>query len=89
MPELLWSTYSGVKVGKISFICHSIGGLVVRQCLRDPMMEPLLPLMYTYVSLATPHLGTLFQESQMVSTGEFSIVCRKFDDVRFRIMGVE
>lgn len=74
MPELMWSTYSGLKVGKISFICHSIGGLVVRQCLHDPMMEPLLPLMYTYVSLATPHLGTLFQESQMVSTGKLAVL---------------
>jgi triacylglycerol esterase/lipase EstA (alpha/beta hydrolase family) len=73
MPDLMWSTYSGVGVGKVSFICHSIGGLVARSCLEDPMMEPLLPLMYTFVSLATPHLGTLFQDSQVVSAGRFEL----------------
>ena len=73
MPELIWSSYTGVKVGKISFICHSIGGLVARQALSDPMMAPLLPMMYTFISLSTPHLGTLFPESQVVSTGLWAL----------------
>lgn len=69
MPDLIFSSYTGIHVGKISFVCHSIGGLVVRQCLEDPLMQPLLPLCYTYISLASPHIGTLFPESQVVSTG--------------------
>ena len=72
MDDLVWSSYSQLKVGRLSFICHSVGGLVVRQALQDPMLEPLRCLCYTYISLATPHLGGLFPESHVVSAGTYS-----------------
>ena len=35
-------------------------------------MKLLRDKLHAYVSLATPHLGTLFSESQLVSTGLFN-----------------
>lgn len=32
-------------------------------------MKPVLSKLHTYVSLATPHVGSLFPASQIVSTG--------------------
>lgn len=36
-------------------------------------MKPLLNKLHTYMSLATPHIGTIFAESQLVSTGMWAL----------------
>ena len=43
---------------RLSFICHSLGGLIVRKALEDPEMAPLLPKLHMFLSMACPHLGT-------------------------------
>eukprot|EP01038_Epipyxis_sp_PR26KG_P010970 gene10970-14734_t len=63
-PSLLFK-YSK---SRISFICHSMGGLMVRKALEESTLGPLLSKLHTYVSLASPHVGTLFADSQIVST---------------------
>ena len=45
---------------RLSFVCHSLGGLIVRKALEDPEMAPLLPKLHMFLSMACPHLGTLF-----------------------------
>lgn len=37
-------------------------------------MIPLLPKLHAYVSLASPHLGTLYASSQLVSTGMWALL---------------
>ena len=59
--------------GKISFFGHSMGGLVARKCLEDSRLKPLIPKFHTFVSLATPHVGTLYAESQLISTGMWAL----------------
>ena len=68
IPELLDPTKRG---GRVSFIGHSLGGLVVRKVLEDPRLKVLLPKLHLYISLASPHVGTLYAESQLVSTGSW------------------
>jgi hypothetical protein len=36
---------------------HSAGGLVVRAALRRPELAPYLPALWTFLSVAAPHLG--------------------------------
>lgn len=55
------------ELTKISFIGHSIGGLIVRAAL--PHMEALKEKMYSYISLSSPHLGCLYSSSALVSFG--------------------
>ena len=49
-----------MKIGRVSFIAHSMGGLVIRKALEHKLLKPLLSKLHAYVSLATPHLGTCF-----------------------------
>lgn len=59
---------------RVSFIGHSMGGLIVRAALAEKEMKPLWRQFHAYISLATPHLGTLFADSSLVSTGESMLI---------------
>ena len=65
VPEMLYP-HGG---GRVSFIGHSAGGLVVRMALQNECLACLQSKLYTYISLATPHVGVMFMDSQLVSTG--------------------
>ena len=40
---------------------------------QDPILAPLIPKLQAYVSLSSPHLGTLYAESQLISTGMWAL----------------
>ena len=44
-----------VKIAKISFIGHSLGGLIIRAAL--PQLAIYSSKFFTYLSLSSPHLG--------------------------------
>ena len=53
---------------RISFIAHSLGNIIVRAALTLPrLIEPIRPLLYTYLSLSGPHLGTMYSDSGLVN----------------------
>ena len=45
------------------------GNIIIRGALANPKFQVLLPLCYTLLSLSGPHLGTLYNNSALVSTG--------------------
>lgn len=51
----------------ISFICHSMGGLVVRAAL--PYLSFYKNCMQSLVSVCSPHTGYVFHTSMLVKTG--------------------
>jgi len=59
--------------GRVSFIGHSMGGLVIRKALESKSLKYFRDKLYTYVSLATPHLGTVYSDSQLVSVGQWAL----------------
>ncbi|CAF1528144.1 unnamed protein product [Didymodactylos carnosus] len=59
----------GIKAQRISFVGHSLGNLVVRAAVANPRFERYRPMLYTYLSLSGPHLGTLFNSSGLVNMG--------------------
>jgi hypothetical protein len=59
----------GLKPQRISFVGHSLGNLVVRAVISHPRFERYKTLLYTYLSLSGPHLGTLFNSSGLVNMG--------------------
>ena len=61
--------YTGgiMKLGKISFVGHSLGGVIIRSALQ--YLDELRPKMFTFVSLSSPHLGTLKNKSFLVNVG--------------------
>ena len=50
-----------------------MGGLIIRSALSEPSIRALTDKFHAYVSLASPHIGTLFSDSQLVSTGKYSV----------------
>ena len=59
----------GLKPERISFVGHSLGNLVVRATVSHARFEKYRTLLYTYLSLSGPHLGTLFNSSGLVNMG--------------------
>lgn len=55
------------NISKISFIGHSLGGIVIREALTH--LNHLSKMMYSFVSLSTPHLGCRKNKSILVSLG--------------------
>jgi triacylglycerol esterase/lipase EstA (alpha/beta hydrolase family) len=61
----------GVIFKKISFIGHSIGGLIIRSCL--PYLRDFSTRMWLYMSLSTPHLGYIYTTSKIIEAGMWLI----------------
>ena len=53
-----------------SFIGHSLGNIIIRSVLTRPRFRCYLPRLHTFLSLSGPHLGTLYNNSALVSTGK-------------------
>ncbi|XP_047461496.1 protein FAM135B [Mugil cephalus] len=58
-----------LTIGRISFIGHSLGNVIIRSVLTRPRFRCYLPKLHTFLSLSGPHLGTLYNNSTLVSTG--------------------
>ncbi|KAM4539813.1 protein FAM135B [Odontesthes bonariensis] len=58
-----------LTIGRISFIGHSLGNIIIRSVLTRPRFRCYLPKLHTFLSLSGPHLGTLYNNSALVSTG--------------------
>jgi triacylglycerol esterase/lipase EstA (alpha/beta hydrolase family) len=57
----------GSSLGKISFIAHSLGGLIVRASL--PYLEEHFEKMFNFFTLSSPHLGYMYNQSKIVDAG--------------------
>jgi pimeloyl-ACP methyl ester carboxylesterase len=55
------------SIGRVSFIGHSLGGLIIRAAL--PSLEILSSRLHAYITQSTPHLGYLNNSSRLVSMG--------------------
>uniref|UniRef100_A0A7R9YFS5 DUF676 domain-containing protein n=2 Tax=Pinguiococcus pyrenoidosus TaxID=172671 RepID=A0A7R9YFS5_9STRA len=67
--------------GRLSFVGHSIGSLIVRSALTDPLLRLFLPRLHCFISLASPHLGQMFSRSQIVQSGIWAITKLRRADV--------
>lgn len=56
-------------VGRMSFIAHSLGGVILRSALTTEVMTPYLSKLYTFFSLGSPHCGYLYSTNPLVNTG--------------------
>jgi Putative serine esterase (DUF676) len=64
---------SNILIEKITFIGHSLGGLIIRASL--PYLSEFQNRFYSYISLACPHLGCLNNESILIDAGMW-ILCK-------------
>ena len=52
---------------RISFLGHSLGGLIIRAAL--PHLEEYENKMYTFMTLSSPHLGYVYTKSKIIEAG--------------------
>jgi hypothetical protein len=57
----------GNMLGRVSFIGHSLGGLIIRAAL--PYLAAFQGKMHLYMSLSTPHLGYMGGSSGLIDVG--------------------
>ena len=57
----------GNELSRLSFIGHSIGGLVIRAAL--PYLQSYRSKLHLYMSLSSPHLGYSFNNNGLVKFG--------------------
>ncbi len=54
-------------LSKISFIGHSLGGLIIRAAL--PHLAEFSSKFYTYISMGSPHLGYMYNSNKLFDAG--------------------
>ena len=56
-----------VHLSKLTFIGHSLGGIIVREALKH--LWPYKNKMHGYISLGSPHLGYMYNSNSLVNAG--------------------
>jgi hypothetical protein len=56
---------------KLTFIGHSLGGIIVREALKH--LGSFRAKMHAYISLGSPHLGYMYNSSSLVDAGMWLI----------------
>ena len=56
-----------VFLGRLTFLGHSLGGLVIRSAL--PLLEEYKEKMWCLITFSSPHLGCMFSENKLISAG--------------------
>lgn len=55
------------SLGRLSFIAHSMGGIITRAAL--PHLEKYKKQFYTLMTLSSPHLGYMYNTSKLIGAG--------------------
>ena len=56
-----------------SFVGHSLGTIIIRAALTDPALLIFRREFHTFLSLAAPHCGLLYNDSTLVNMSENSL----------------
>ena len=67
------------NVLRLSFIAHSLGGLISREAIGNECMQPYHGVLHTLVTLGSPHLGYLFNKNSLVDSAMW--VMKKVKDM--------
>ena len=57
-----------LKLDKLSFVCHSMGGLIARVAIMNDLLLPYRHTFHKFTTLATPHLSLLVHNNQIISS---------------------
>lgn len=68
-----WRIQTAIR--KLSFIGHSLGGIIIRAAL--PHLLNYCDKMHVFISFSSPHLGCMYNESKLVDAGMWVLKKRK------------
>lgn len=58
---------NSLNIGRLSFIGHSLGGIIIRASLKYLMAFK--DKMHLYISLSSPHLGYMYNSNRIIDAG--------------------
>ncbi|KAJ3349182.1 hypothetical protein HDU91_006417 [Kappamyces sp. JEL0680] len=58
----------GLSVGKISFVCHSLGGIIARLAIRHECLVPFRCCFHAFTSFASPHLSLALHTNHVIGS---------------------
>mmetsp|Transcript_21360 Transcript_21360/g.27657 ORF Transcript_21360/g.27657 Transcript_21360/m.27657 type:complete len:582 (-) Transcript_21360:1159-2904(-) len=61
------------SLGRISFIGHSAGSIIVRTALTSQVFKPYLSKLHAFISLSSSHCGNMFVQSAVISGGMWAL----------------
>lgn len=67
MHQYIRESCPGHNLARITFIGHSLGGLIIRAAL--PYLEKFKDKMHGFLTLCTPHLGYMYKCGKMFNAG--------------------
>jgi hypothetical protein len=70
---------SSRNVMRLSFVAHSLGGLITREAIGNECMGQYRGMLHTLVTLGSPHLGYLFNKNSLVDSAMW--VMKKVKDM--------
>ncbi|KAI8592714.1 putative serine esterase-domain-containing protein [Geranomyces variabilis] len=56
-----------VDIDRMSFVCHSLGGLIARAAIEKPGMRVFHDIFHTFTTFATPHLSIAMTDNRILS----------------------
>jgi len=60
--------------GRISFIGHSIGSIIIRAAISTQIFHPFRPKLHTFITLNSSHCGNKYLNSTLISSGIWTIM---------------
>lgn len=69
LSAFLENNFPAEQIERISFVTHSLGGIIARYALMNELLRPYVSKLYTFFSLGSPHCGFIFSSTFLVSTG--------------------
>eukprot|EP00301_Raphidiophrys_heterophryoidea_P003858 c11725_g1_i2.p1 GENE.c11725_g1_i2~~c11725_g1_i2.p1 ORF type:complete len:433 (-),score=101.95 c11725_g1_i2:73-1371(-) len=69
------------SIQQVSIIAHSLGGVVARAAISNPLLASLAPKFHTFVSISCPHLGYMYNHNSYSSKGLW-LVLKMFRNAR-------
>jgi alpha-beta hydrolase superfamily lysophospholipase len=67
VSQFIRESCPGTNLGRLTFIGHSLGGLIIRASL--PHLERFKDKFHGYLSLCSPHLGYMYKSSKLFNAG--------------------
>mmetsp|Transcript_25478 Transcript_25478/g.82436 ORF Transcript_25478/g.82436 Transcript_25478/m.82436 type:complete len:537 (-) Transcript_25478:667-2277(-) len=62
------------RYGRISFIGHSIGSVIIRAAIASPSFAPFKAKLHTFITISSSHCGNKYMTSTLVSGGMWAIM---------------
>ncbi|KAJ3113685.1 hypothetical protein HK100_001907 [Physocladia obscura] len=75
-------------IGRLSFVCHSLGGIIARCAIQSIAMDGLREKFDTFITLSSPHLSLYFQSNSLLASAmklyQFVGVAKSIDQLNMR-----